>query len=305
MEVLYALEKLRSPLLNDLMLLITRLGEETAFLVAALVVFWCIDKYRGYYLLGVGLLGNLANQFMKISCRVLRPWVYDPDFTAVEQAKAAAGGYSFPSGHSQTAVGTFGGIACTVKNRAVKILCILAMILVPFSRMYLGVHTPEDVLVGSAMALALVFVLQPVMLEKNKNWIHVVFSVGLVLSAAFLVYVECWEFPGDIMAENLESAQKNAYTLLGCFSGVLVVFFVDEKKLRFSTDAVWWAQILKILLGLLVVLAVKEGLRSPLEAVFDGHLAARAVRYFLIVVAAGVVWPLSFKFFGRLGRKSA
>ena len=58
------------------------------------------------------------------------------------------------------------------------------------------------------------------------------------------------------------------------------------------------------MVGLGVVLLVKEGLRSPLEAIFAGHLAARAVRYFLIVVVAGILWPLTFSWFGKLGRKA-
>ena len=106
MKFLYLLESIRFPALDKLMSLVTHLGEETAFLVIALVVFWCVNKYHGYYLLGVGLFGNLANQFMKITCRVPRPWVRDPEFSVVESAKAEAGGYSFPSGHTQTAVGT-------------------------------------------------------------------------------------------------------------------------------------------------------------------------------------------------------
>ena len=60
---------------------------------------------------------------------------------------------------------------------------------------------------------------------------------------------------------------------------------------------------MKIALGLLAVLAVKEGLRSPLELLFAGHLAARAVRYFLIVITAGLVWPLTFRFFANMGNK--
>jgi len=81
------------------------------------------------------------------------------------------------------------------------------------------------------------------------------------------------------------------------------VYTVERKFVNFSTKAVWWAQILKVVLGLGVVLAVKEGLRAPLEAVFAGHMAARAVRYFLIVVVAGLVWPMTFRYFSRLGRK--
>ncbi len=303
MEILMFLESIRIPFLTELMLLITRLGEETAFLVVALIVFWCVDKYRGYYLLGVGLMGNLSNQFLKIACRVPRPWTRGTDFQAVEAAKEAATGYSFPSGHTQTAVGTFGAVAATSRRRAVIAVCIVLPVLVGFSRNYLGVHYPSDVLVGAGMALALIGLLRPMVTEKGKRYIPWIFAAGLVLSSAFLAYLELYPFPADLDQHNYESAVKNSYTFLGCFAGVLVVYFADEKKLRFDTKAVWWAQILKTVLGLAVVLAVKEGLRAPLEALFSGHMTARAVRYFLIVVAAGVLWPLSFRWFAKLGRK--
>ena len=302
MEFLYLLEKLRVPGLNEFMLLITHLGEETAFLAIALVIFWCVNKYHGYYLMGVGLFGNLANQFLKIVCRVPRPWVRDPNFTALEAAIPEAGGYSFPSGHSQTAVGTFGCIAVTQKNKIIRAICIAFMILVPLSRMYVGVHTPADVLVGSGMALTMIFVFHPLMLGKGKKNIPVVFAGLTVLSVAYLLFVELYPFPTDIDTHNYASAVKNAYTFLGCFVGVLIVYFVDEKKLRFSCEAVWWAQILKAVLGLGVVLAVKAGFKPVLEAILP-VMPARAVRYCLIVVVAGIVWPLTFKWFAKLGRK--
>jgi len=303
MDFLYLLESIRFPALDKLMLLVTHLGEETAFLVIALIVFWCVDKYHGYYMLGVGLLGNLLNQFMKITCRIPRPWVQDQNFTVVEAAKAEAGGYSFPSGHTQTAVGTFGAVATTQKCKWIRIVCVVLAVLTAFSRMYLGVHTPADVLVGGIMALILVFVLKPLMLGKIKGLIPAVFGIMLLLSTGFLTYLELYPFPVDIDSENYASALKNAYTFLGCFAGVLVVYVVDETKLQFTTNAVWWAQILKAILGLGVVLLIKEGLRSPLETLFAGHLTARAVRYFLMVVVAGIVWPLSFRLFAKLGHK--
>ena len=120
MQILYMLEKTRMPALDELMLAVTRLGEETAFLVAALIVFWCVDKRKGYYVMAVGFAGTIISQFLKLLCRVPRPWVLDPNFSIVERARVAADGYSFPSGHSQSAVGTFGAIAVTTKNRWVK-----------------------------------------------------------------------------------------------------------------------------------------------------------------------------------------
>ena len=303
MQFLYLLEKIRMPGLNEFMLTITHLGEETAFLVLALIVFWCVDKYRGYFVLGVGLMGTVLSQFLKLLFRVPRPWVLDENFSILEEARAEAGGYSFPSGHTQTAVGTFGSIAASTKRKTVAIVCIVLAVLVGFSRMYVGVHTPADVLVGALLSVVLIAVLYPFMLGKCKKGLPVVFWAMLAVSIGFLLYVELLPSPETLDPHNYESALKNAYTLLGCCAGVLVVYYADEKKLNFQTKAVWWAQILKVVLGLGAVLAVKEGLRSPLEALFAGHLAARAVRYFLIVVVAGIVWPLSFRWFGKLGRK--
>ena len=305
MEFLHLLENIRVPVLDDIMLLVTQLGEETVFLVLALIVFWCVDKYKGYYLLGVGLMGTLASQCLKLVCRIPRPWVRDESFTIVEEAREAAGGYSFPSGHTQSAVGTFGAIAASSKQRIVQILCIALAVLTGFSRMYLGVHTPADVLVGAALSLVLIFALRPLMLGRNtQRYLHWVFGVMLVMSVAYLLYVQFYPFPADLDAHNYESALKNAYTLLGCLVGVFAVYFADDKKLRFDTKtSCWWAQVLKAVLGLAAVLLVKEGLRSPLEAVFGGHLAARAVRYFLIVVVAGILWPLTFPWFAKLGSK--
>ena len=303
MEFLHLLENIRVPVLNEFMLAITRLGEETAFLAIAIIVFWCVDKYQGYYLLGVGLFGNMANQFMKILCRVPRPWIKDPSLTVLGNAKEAAAGYSFPSGHSQTAVGTFGCLAVTQQKRWFHAVCLAIMILVPFSRMYLGVHTPADVTIGSAMALAMVLLFEPLMLGDGKKNIPWVFAGMLVLSIGYLLYVELYPFGTGVDAHNYESALKNGYTFLGCFAGILTVYFADEKKLRFSTKARWWAQILKAVLGLVVVLAVKEGTRGLLDALFGGHMISRAVRYYLVVVVAGILWPLSFRWFAKLGNK--
>lgn len=303
MEFLYLLEKIRVPGLNELMLAVTELGGEMPFLIIALVVFWCVDKRRGYYVLSVGFLGTLTNQFMKLWFRVPRPWVLDPNFTILEQAREAAAGYSFPSGHTQNAVGTFGALAITTKTRWIKVLSVALAVLVPFSRMYVGVHTPADVLVAAAMAVAFLMLLRPAIFRKDEGNVLRLFTVLTLLSAAFLCFVEFWNFPADIDPHNLQSGIKNAYTLIGSLVGLVIVYFVDNKYIRFEISAIWWVQILKVALGFLAVLAVKSGLKTPIEMICGGHMIARAIRYFLIVIMAGIIWPLTFKWLSKLGRK--
>ena len=302
MGFLYMLEKIRIPALNEFMLLVTKLGEETAFLVVALLVFWCVSKKMGYYLLSVGFIGTLANQFMKLWFRIPRPWLLDPNFKALDEAVPAATGYSFPSGHTQNAVGTFGSVARTTKKRWIRISTIVIAVLIAFSRMYVGVHTPSDVIVAAGMAVALIFLIKPIVYSKKKWCMPTLLAIMLVLAIAYLCFVTFYQFPEDIIAECLQSGKKNAYTLFGALLGLIIVYIVDEKWLNFSTEAVWWAQIMKVAGGALLVLAVKSGLKTPLNLLF-GESIGRSIRYCLLVIIAGIVWPLTFRFFSKLGKK--
>lgn len=297
MQILYWLENIRFPVLTELMLLITHLGEETAFLAAALIVFWCLDKNRGYYLMGVGFCGTILNQFLKLLCKVPRPWVKDPNFHPVEAAIPEATGYSFPSGHSQSAVGVFGALAMSTKRKALRIVCIVPAVLVPFSRMYLGVHTPQDVLVGGLSALALCLLLRFVC---DGKYVRPMLIGMAVLSVAYLIFAQVIVDPMTTDAENYKHGVENAYTLLGAIFGMVVVNVVDEKWVHFDVKAVWWAQILKLVGGLALVLVVKSCLKAPLNALL-GEYSGRAARYFLVVLVAGCVWPLTFRFFSKLG----
>ena len=124
----------------------------------------------------------------------------------------------------------------------------------------------------------------------------------IAMAVGLMLFVQLYPFPSDIDANNLQSGVKNAYTMIGSLTGVAIVYVGEKKYIRFPEKAVWWAQLLKVVLGLGLVLAVKEGLRAPLDALFAGHMAARAVRYFLIVVVAGMVWPMTFRWFSKLGK---
>lgn len=311
MQILYFFEQMRNPVLDAFFSTITMLGEETAFMAISIIFFWCVNKFKGYFLLITGFFGTVINQFLKMLFRVPRPWVKDPEFTIVESAREGASGYSFPSGHTQTSVTLFGGVARTNKNKPLVITAIVLCVLVPVSRWYLGVHTFEDVITSVAISLALVFLGYP-LFKKAEESPKVMCSILIalaVLVTAFTLFVYLYPFPSEVFVgesiKNYESAKKNAFTLIGCMFGLFIVYFVDSKYLKFETEAVWWAQIIKVVLGLGVILLVKEGLRAPIDAICGGHLIARSIRYFLIVITAGIVWPLTFKWFKKLGKKQS
>jgi undecaprenyl-diphosphatase len=310
MAFLYFLESIRNPVLDLFFSIITLCGEETIFMAIGLVVFWCFDKRQGYYLLCVGFLGTVINQFLKMVFRVPRPWIKNPDFTIVESAREAATGYSFPSGHTQSSVGLFGGIARWNRDRLLRIIMTVLCVLVALSRMYLGVHTPADVGVSIVVALLLVFVGFPLFQKAvdTPKLMYAILSVLTAVMVAYLCFVCFYQFPDSVYLpeniHNLESARENGFTLMGCILGIFVVYTVDRKWTRFETDAVWWAQLLKVAGGLVAVIATKELLRFPLNAIMEADSWARLVRYFLIVIVGGVLWPMTFRWFQKLGRQT-
>ena len=305
MSFLYWLESIRNPALDRVMQFITLFGEELMFMLVALVAFWCVEKKEGYYLLFVGFLGTVLNQFLKLFFRIPRPWVRDPDFTIVESAREGATGYSFPSGHTQNVVGTLGGLARWHKNLWMRIGCIALLALCAFSRMYLGVHTPADVGVSVAIALVLIFVLYPLVrraAEAPKR-MYILLGVMTAMSLAFVLYANLWKFPADIAAENLYEGRKNSYSLFGALLGFCVGYGVEQRYIRFEVKAIWWAQLLKVAGGLALLLAFKEGLKLIFNAVGFTWLGTNAIRYFVVVILASIVWPLTFSWFSTLGRK--
>ncbi len=305
MDFLYWLSGLRCGFFDFIFLVITGLGAEVAFMAVAVTIFWCFSKKDGYYVLSVCFIGTLINQFLKLIFRIPRPWVQDPDFQAVESAIEGAEGYSFPSGHTQNAVGTFGSIAIFAKKNWLRITCITLCVLIPFSRMYLGVHTPLDVGVSILIALVLIFAIKPIIYKSEEKPLVMYIFLGamLILSISYVLFVELYDFGADIDSHNYESGLKNAYTLLGALLGMIVAYPIERKYVNFQVEAKWYTQIFKSAVGLGLIVGLKELLKFPLNAMFPELTVARAIRYAIMVFVAVAIYPLTFKYFKKLEDK--
>ena len=234
MQLLYALAKLRTPFLDTVLGVLTNCGGEIVFMAVAIIVFWCVSKSCGYYMLTVGFVGTIVNQLLKLVFRIPRPWVKDPNFQIVESARAEATGYSFPSGHTQNVFASFGCLGRWTKRTWLRVACAAVIVLTAFSRMYLGVHTPLDVGVSFGLGLVLVFALYPLFrdIDSHPNRLYWLFGVMAVLGLAYLLFAELWPFPADVDAANLASGRKNAYTLLGAVLGMTFSYWLDRARPR-------------------------------------------------------------------------
>jgi len=292
MEILRLIEGIRTPFLDTVVGLVTRLGEETVGIVLLCLVFWCISK-RVAYVLGISFfLSSLSVQGMKICFRVDRPWIADPTLKPVQSALEHSTGYSFPSGHTQSASAIFGGLGAQIRQKPVKALCFLIPVLVAFSRMYLGVHTLTDV--AASLLITLLFVLLTVKLlaneEANKKRDFIV-SLVIVLFAVAVVVVAFVLYSGGTIAQNyVADCMKAAGAAIGFAAGM----YIERTYIKFSVKSKnVLLHAVKFVLGVAGVLAIQEGLKLIIGA----GLGANMFRYFLMLIWVTVLFPLIIKRF--------
>ncbi len=305
MELLYVLEDMRIPLLDRVFYGLTYLGSEVVSVAAAFLIYWCFSKRNARYIMANALFGAGLTGVLKFICRVPRPFVRDSEFTIVEAARESAGGYSFPSGHSQNATSLAGALTVLYRKRkAVWIPAAALALLVYLSRMYLGVHDHLDVLGGIGCGLLVLALLHPLMKAADRKPVlnSVIFGAG---AALFLLLGLLFEFRpwGEVDAVNWWEAVKVMNMTSGCMAAVALSEPLERRYLNFETKAVWWVQILKTVLGLALIVGLRVGLKPVLAAVFGALGIAEFLRYFIIAFAALYVWPMSFKLFARLGKK--
>lgn len=292
MDILRAIASIRTPFLDLVMQGITAIGQEMVLIVIAMFMVWCLDKKWGYRFLAIFMVGSILNQILKAVFLIPRPWVIDPEFEIVESARAEATGFSFPSAHTQNVTMTFGAIAMWLKKKWIYILAVIISLLVAFSRMYLGVHTLLDTSVGLIAGL-LVLIVMDVLMEhviNDPKRFGIFIALGNLATLCFLLYLYLAPVSQYLRTEDY----KNAFVLFGTTFGFTIGWIIDLKWGHFETKAVWWMQLIKLVLGMIIVLTV----RTVLKAAFGGSGAApifHGIRYAVMTVVAIGVCPLLFK----------
>lgn len=150
-SILYALQELHNPVLDAFMVFISSLGDDGILWIAIGVICLFLKKHRK---MGLQLLLSMLCTFiignLIIKNIVARPRPCDID-TAVAMLISRPHGHSFPSGHSINSM--VAAVALFLNNKKIGIPAIVIATLIGFSRMYLFVHFPTDVLGGFAIAI--------------------------------------------------------------------------------------------------------------------------------------------------------
>ena len=206
------------------------------------IVFWCVDKKWGYRFLTTINLGKVINGIIKLTVCAYRPWIRSELIEPAGDSKVAATGYSFPSGHSMCATTMYGTTAVWQwkKRRWIAVLCGIMIALTMFSRNFLGVHTPQDVLVAFLESIIIIFIVGKATdkLSGNDKAIDILTFVGVVFIIAAILYITLKPYPMDYVNGELlvdpKTMTKDCFSALGGFLGLLIGSYVERHFLPYE-----------------------------------------------------------------------
>ena len=234
--------------------------EELSFFALTWLVFvpvlfyWCINKKNGLFLLVSMGISWFFNGVVKLTVCAYRPWIRDPRIIPAGDAIKTAGGYSFPSGHTMWSSPVYGGLAVITKKRAPMFagLCVLAIVLTAFSRNYLGVHTPQDVLVGVTLGLISVWLASKILSCPEKE--NKILVIGLILCVLDLLYVMNKPYPMDYTAEGKLlvdpiAMMNDTFHGIGMMAGLIIGRYLEREYVKFESTGLGLKGIILAVLG--------------------------------------------------------
>lgn len=162
--VLNQIQQMRTDFLDKLMPCITFLGQWSILWIVIAIL--CL-AFRQKRKLGISLAFNIVinlivcNLIFKRIVQRLRPYILNESFHLIIPPERDF--FSFPSGHSMFAFGA--ATIIFIYNKKVGIFAYFLAAMIAFSRLYLYMHFPTDVMIGSAMGI--LFAMFSYKIEKN------------------------------------------------------------------------------------------------------------------------------------------
>jgi membrane-associated phospholipid phosphatase len=259
------------------------------------VVYWAVDRKTGVF---CNLARNMAlvfTQFLKTSICAYRPWVRDARIVPIRDALPSATGFSFPSGHTVNVASVFGGLAMRWKNRVFRWSAVFFVVLIGLSRNFLGVHTPQDVLGGFAVAVFALLLVKKISgdLDRHPARERVYAGVGVAVGVGLLAFSVLRE---PVIRDTLPRIDSfkiviDDYRCAGCWLGSLIGWQLERRLVRFETAGVSLGRrVLRGGLGALVMFVAVFPLFHWIERRLGKHWGG-AAGMFAVQMYIMLVWP--------------
>lgn len=275
------LQGISNPVLDTLFLLITNLGSETFYVLAITFIYWCLDKKLGIRLLFITMSSFYTNDLLKELFHTQRP-IYVEGINAV--LKKPVSGYSFPSGNAQGAATFWIYLMNKMKNKTLYFVGWSIVILVAFSRVYLRVHWPIDVIGGILIAIGIIALLEYAIKRVDKYTIAYSMKIMVwILISIILLFIKFDETTAKIV---------------GLTAAALIGYFIENRKIDFNEKAGFKQQVFKYILGVAVFLALK----IIIKKVLPGGVTFSYVRYFVLGLWITLLAPTMFVKIGLSSR---
>lgn len=257
---------------------VTMFGEIILPFLFVALMYWCIDKKCGIYLMFNLYFAMLLNQFIKLTACIYRPWILDSRVKPLECALKMATGYSFPSGHTAIAAGVWGGTAvCFWNNKFLRYFLVALVLFVALSRNYLGVHTPQDVIISLLLGVFILISAKKLIewIDKGKNRDLVVFGAITLLLIILVFYTELKSYPIDYINGNLlvdpVKMKFGTYPKSGFIFGAFQGWLLERRFVNFNAHT--------------------------------GSIVEKVIRYFVgAVILVILVYKTEFVFISFIGR---
>lgn len=270
LEIIKAIQRFSNPLLDIVMEGFTLFGEQLILAAVFCAVYWCFDKRLGRFLavaLGASVcLNGIVKDFFKVER------IFGQEGIVSSRIETATG-YSFPSGHTQTAAAFWGGLAIWTKKLWVRIALCVLICLIGFSRLYLGVHYPTDVLGGLALGFLCAFLIYFV--AVTHEWRRATILLCVLFGLCALVF----------------GSSDDTFKGVGMLFGILLGLAFEDRFVKFEIPHTSLPRrIFRYAAGMLLVGVIYYVPRLLLPHT----IALSAVRYALTVFFATGFYPYLF-----------
>jgi len=318
LDFLYALQNFRElgPAWVNKILVFLSEGSMLLLPLFCAILFWCADKKKGSYVIHAFCFAFLANGILKLIFCVYRPWVLDPRLYVAAEAVEEATGYSFPSAHCTMCVSILGAAAVAwPKKKVLTVIAVAMTAVIMFARMYLGAHTPMDVLVGTALGILFILLFKPVLNRNTDNtvgdWKRMVLL--LACTAGTLLIIQLKSYPldyldgtsltylsghADYLKEGLlvdpEAMKVDTFSACGIMAGLAIGLYLERRFIHFEMPASIGKAILRGAIGGVVFALLYAVIVKKLVASLNPNLG-KTIRYFVVILFTMMIYPWIIK----------